>query len=198
MVDCETSGLVAEYVKGILQIELCNLEFITLRQLKSGGVDPSFNVRFADPTTDYVGGPPSYVAEGGHGCRGVNTSGCRCEKVEVDEVEGLFEFGFEVERQLRTLGDLDDRKSRAGSVDRPRLDDKAIPDLRMDLIENLPGRALLSPPVKLSGIHIPVQSEEQGCIFRSLLDVPERSLSEGIVSFFSHIVCGIDLQRLPA
>ena len=35
VVDCEASGLVTEYVKGILQIELCNLEFITLRQLTS-------------------------------------------------------------------------------------------------------------------------------------------------------------------
>ena len=40
----------------------------------SEGTDPSFNVRSADPTTDFVGGPPSYVAEGGHGCREVDTA----------------------------------------------------------------------------------------------------------------------------
>jgi mannose-6-phosphate isomerase len=52
----------------------------------SDGVDPLFNVRSADPTTDFVGGPPSYVAEGGHGCQGVNTVGqtiAECDEFKV-------------------------------------------------------------------------------------------------------------------
>ena len=46
-----------------------------LYSTRSGSVSLPDNVRFADPTTDYVGGPPSYVAEGCHGCRGVNAVG---------------------------------------------------------------------------------------------------------------------------
>ena len=34
-----------------------------------GGRCPSCDVRSADPTTGFAGGPPSYVAEGGHGLR---------------------------------------------------------------------------------------------------------------------------------
>jgi tRNA (guanine-N7-)-methyltransferase len=54
-----------------------------------GSVDPSDNVCFADPTTGLTGGPPSYVAEGGHGCRGVNTAGR-----ELYEVQTFYERMF--------------------------------------------------------------------------------------------------------
>ena len=49
-------------------------DLIDFRKLHSpGGVDLPDNVRFADPTTGFAGGPPSYVAEGSHGCREVDT-----------------------------------------------------------------------------------------------------------------------------
>ena len=42
-----------------------------------GGRCPSCDVRSADPTTGFAGGPPSYVAEGGHGCGGDTSTGLR-------------------------------------------------------------------------------------------------------------------------
>ena len=49
-------------------------DLIDFRKLDSpGGIAPPDNVRFADPTTGFAGGPPSYVAEGGHGCMRGNT-----------------------------------------------------------------------------------------------------------------------------
>ena len=64
-------------------------DLIDFRKYMSGGIDPSFNVRSADPTTDFVGGPPSYVAEGGHGCRGVNAPGVTiavCDEFKVTKL----------------------------------------------------------------------------------------------------------------
>ena len=55
----------------------------------SGGSDPSDNVCFADPTTGFAGGPPSYVAEGGHGCQGVTATGAELTANEVFTVKKM-------------------------------------------------------------------------------------------------------------
>jgi tRNA (guanine-N7-)-methyltransferase len=57
--------------------------------VRSEGVFPPFNVRSADPTTGFAGGPPSYVAEGGHGCRGEYSLGA-----ELFEVQTFYERMF--------------------------------------------------------------------------------------------------------
>ncbi len=54
-----------------------------------GGRCPSCDVRSADPTTGFAGGPPSYVAEGGHGCRGEYSLGA-----ELFEVQTFYERMF--------------------------------------------------------------------------------------------------------
>ena len=60
-----------------------------LYSTRSGSVSLPDNVRFADPTTDYVGGPPSYVAVGGHGCWEGYTPG-----PELFEVQTFYERMF--------------------------------------------------------------------------------------------------------
>ncbi len=49
-----------------------------------GGRCPSCDVRSADPTTGFAGGPPSYVAEGGHGLRGTSASVDQVGRNEAD------------------------------------------------------------------------------------------------------------------
>ncbi len=65
-----------------------------------GGRCPSCDVRSADPTTGFAGGPPSYVAEGGHGLRG--TSAAVDKSYQKDSTFA----GADVERGEYSLGTI--------------------------------------------------------------------------------------------
>ena len=69
------SRFLHEYSKAVALENGLTILAATTNLYGSEGVFPPFNVRSADTTTGFAGGPPSYVAEGGHGCGGHYTSG---------------------------------------------------------------------------------------------------------------------------
>ena len=83
------SRFLHEYSKAVALENGLDILAATTDLYGSEGVFPPFNVRSADPTTGFAGGPPSYVAEGGHGCRGEYSLGA-----ELFEVQTFYEKMF--------------------------------------------------------------------------------------------------------
>jgi tRNA (guanine-N7-)-methyltransferase len=70
---------------------------------RSGSVSLPDNVRFADPTTGKAGGSPSYVAEGGHGCREGYTPGPALYEVQTFYERMFLSQGYKITYMAFTI-----------------------------------------------------------------------------------------------
>lgn len=68
---------------------------------------------------------------------------------------------MEIEHEFGTLGDLDNLESRSGGEDGFRLDQESLTLARLDDVQDILYRPVLTSCVKLGRINVPIETQKQ-------------------------------------
>lgn len=83
---------------------------------------------------------------------------------------------MEIEHEFGTLGDLDNLESRSGGEDGSRLDQESLTLARLDDVQDILYRPVLTSCVKLGRINVPIETQKQFSSRSGLLNVPKAVL----------------------